>query len=154
MDPISRAEALQVLESQPVAHLGITIGGTPYVTPMSFVVDGERILFRTMRGKKLEGIKANPAVCIEVSSFDPENGDWVSVIVEGKARLVDDDDTRQETITLLFEKYEQVMGSPLSRGGGLLPLGGTPYVIEVPITEISGLSSGRGMSARTKPGRL
>ena len=152
MESVTREEALEVLANQPVAHLGIVIDGSPYVTPMSYVFDGERILFRTMAGKKLDGIRANPAVCIETADFDPDTGAWVSVIVRGTARLVDDPDTRRDVVARLYEKYEKIMGSPLSGGGGLMPL--DPYVIEVPIDEISGMCSGRGMRVRTKPGRL
>lgn len=154
MQPITTEEALEVLGRELVAHLGIAIDGVPYVTPMSYVLDGQRILFRTMAGKKLDGIRANPAVCVEVSRFDEETGDWVSVIVSGTARMVDDSDTRQVVIAALFEKYDKVMGSPLSVGGGLIPLGGQPYVIEVPIEEISGLSADGGLRVRTKPGRM
>lgn len=154
MESVSREEALEILAVQPVAHLGIVVDGAPYVTPMSFVLDGERVLFRTMAGEKLDGIRANPAVCIETADYNPETGDWVSVIVRGLARLVDDPGTSRELIALLYDKYEKVMGSPLSGGGGLMPLGGIPYVIEVRIDEITGMSSGRGIQVRTKPGRL
>jgi nitroimidazol reductase NimA-like FMN-containing flavoprotein (pyridoxamine 5'-phosphate oxidase superfamily) len=154
MESVSREEALELLANQPVAHLGIVIDQTPYVTPMSFVLDGERILFRTMAGKKLDGIRANPEVCIETAEYDPDTGAWVSVIVRGTASLVDDPDTRQAVVALLFEKYEKVMGSPLSGGGGLMPLGGSAYVIEVPIEDVTGMSSGRGIRVRTKPGRM
>jgi nitroimidazol reductase NimA-like FMN-containing flavoprotein (pyridoxamine 5'-phosphate oxidase superfamily) len=154
MESVGREEALEILASQPVAHLGIVIDGQPYVTPMSFVMDGERLLFRTMAGMKLDGIRANPAVCIETAEYNPDTGDWVSVIVRGTARLVDDPETRQGIVARLFEKYEKVMASPLSGGGGLTPLGGTPYVIVVRIDDITGMSSGRGMRVRTKPGRM
>jgi nitroimidazol reductase NimA-like FMN-containing flavoprotein (pyridoxamine 5'-phosphate oxidase superfamily) len=154
MQELTRDQALEVLESQPVAHLGMVIDGAPYVTPMSFVVDGDRILFRTMAGTKLDAIKANPEVCVEVASFDEETGDWVSVIVRGTARLVDDASTRQSTIALLFSKYQKVMGSPLSGGGSMEPPGGSPHVIEVPLADMTGMSSNGGFRARTKPGRL
>ena len=154
MEPLTDQEALRVLASQPVAHLGMVVDGRPYVTPMSFVVDGDRILFRTMAGKKLEAIRANPEVCIEISDFNPDTGDWVSVIVRGNSRLVSDSDVSRDVVALLYDKYKAVMGSPLSGGSGLMPLGGTPYVIEVPIDEITGMSSGRGLSVRTKPGRM
>lgn len=154
MESVSREEALEVLASQHVAHLGIVIDGQPYVTPMSFVMDGERLLFRTMAGKKLDGIRANPKVCIEAAEYNPDTGDWVSVIVRGTARLADDADTKQGVVARLFGKYEKVMGSPLSGGGGLMPLGGTPHVIEVPIDDVTGMSSGRGIRVRTKPGRM
>ncbi|HEX6220503.1 MAG TPA: pyridoxamine 5'-phosphate oxidase family protein [Acidimicrobiia bacterium] len=153
MNQLTKQQALDLLDREPVAHLGMIVDGEPYVCPMSFVVDGEHILFRTMAGKKLEGIKANPKVCIEVSSFDAESGDWQSVIVQGTARIVDDVSTGQKTIAQLFSKYDKVMGSPLSVGSGLMPLA-DPYVIEVPIERISGMSSGGGFHTRTKPGRL
>jgi nitroimidazol reductase NimA-like FMN-containing flavoprotein (pyridoxamine 5'-phosphate oxidase superfamily) len=153
MESVTREEALAILADQPVAHLGILIDGAPYVTPMSYVFDGERILFRTMPGKKLDGIRANPAVCVETADFNPDTGAWVSVIVRGTARLVDDPDTRRDVVARLYEKYEKVMGSPLSGGSGLMPLS-NPYVVEVPIDEITGMSSGRGIRVRTKPGRL
>jgi nitroimidazol reductase NimA-like FMN-containing flavoprotein (pyridoxamine 5'-phosphate oxidase superfamily) len=121
---------------------------------MSFVVDGDRILFRTLAGAKLDAIRANPRVCVEVSSFDAETGNWESAIVRGTARFVDSDQDRQSVIAQLFDKYATVMGSPMSAGGGLMPLGGQPYVIEVPIEEISGMSSDGGFRIRTKPGRL
>lgn len=154
METLTREEALDILATEPVAHLGMISNGAPYVTPMSFVVADERVRFRTMAGRKLDAIRDNPAVAIEVSRYDDDTGAWVSVIVEGQARLVEDDQSRQETIALLFAKYEKVIGSPLSGGGGLLPLGGHPYVIEVPIDRVTGMTSGRGMRVRTKPGRM
>jgi nitroimidazol reductase NimA-like FMN-containing flavoprotein (pyridoxamine 5'-phosphate oxidase superfamily) len=154
MESLSRDEALEILAGEYVAHLGVISNDAPYVTPMSFVVDGDRILFRTMAGRKLDAIRANPTVCIEVSRYHEDTGDWESVIVEGKASLVEDDETRRTTVALIFDKYEKVMGSPLSGGGGLMPLGGYPQVIEVPIDGVVGMSSGRGMSTRTKPGRM
>lgn len=154
MQPLTRDQAFELLQSQPVAHLGIVIDNAPYVMPMSYVVDGDHILFRTMAGMKLDAIKGNPRVCVEVSSFDEATGDWVSVIVRGSARLVDDSSTRQDTIARLYSKYHKVMGSPLSGGGGLAPPGGSVYVIEVHIEDISGMSSDGGFRARTRPGRL
>lgn len=154
MEPLTREQAFDLLGREPVAHLGLILDGEPCVYPMSYVLDGERILFRTMAGAKLDGIRANPRVCIEVSTFDAETGDWQSVIVRGTASFVDSDTARQNLIAQLFEKYEKVMGSPLSAGGGLMPLGGQPYVLEVPIEEISGMSSHGGFRIRTKPGRL
>lgn len=153
MDALTTEETMEILETEPVAHLGTIVDGKPYVTPMSFVVDGDEILFRTMEGKKVDGIRSNPSVCVEVSHFDEESGSWVSVIARGTATFVEDPGTRQKTVASLFAKYEDVMGSPLS-GGGLVPLGGQPAVVAVKIEEISGMSSGRGIHARTRPGRL
>ncbi len=153
IDTISTEEAFAVLQAAPVAHLGVVVEGDPYVTPMSFVVDGQRILFRTLPGRKLEGLRAHPSVCIEASRYDESTGDWVSVVVRGTARVADDEATGQATIDGLMTKYRKVLGSAL-QAGGIHPVVGLPYVVEVTIDEISGLSSGRGFGVRTRPGRL
>ena len=153
MDAISEAEALQFLEEAMVAHIGVVQDGEPYVTPMSFVVDGRSILFRTKPGKRYEAIASHPKVCIEVSHFDENTGDWISVVVRGKAVERTDQATTSRTVGLLMDKYRAVLGSPLGHGG-LQPLATFPHVVEVPIEEISGMVSGRGFSYRTRPGRL
>lgn len=153
MDPLTIQEAFEVLEASPVAHLGVLVEGDPYVTPMSFVVDRNRILFRTLPGRKLDGLRSHPSVCVEVARYDDSTGDWVSVIVRGTAREVEDENVGATTVEMLRVKYNHAMGSPLG-GGGIHPLVGLPHVIEVTIEEISGLSSGRGWSVRTRPGRL
>lgn len=153
MDSLGREEALELLEAAPVAHLGTVYDGEPYVTPMSFVVSSGRILFRTMPGRKLEAIQANPIVCIEASRFDEETGAWKSVIVRGRAEEVEEDELKQNTVSLLLHKYEKIMGSPLS-SGGTRPLAGPAHFIAVEIDEVTGMTSGSGLSAQTRPGRL
>ncbi len=150
---MTREEALALLEDAPVAHLGVVSEGRPYVTPMSFVLDGDFIVFRTIAGRKLEAIRANPEVCVEASRFDPESGEWASVIVDGNARETDDQELRARVVAKLLDKYRAAIGSPLSRGG-LQPMTGLPHVVTVGIEEVSGMVSGSGFSHRTKPGRL
>lgn len=153
MEPITDAAARTFLEESSVAHIGVVIDGEPYVTPMSFVVLGDRILFRTKPGRRFSGIEQNPVVSIEASKFDDESGDWTSVIVKGTASVVNDDETIQATLSGLFDKYRQVLGSPLSRGG-IQPSASFPHVVAVQMEEISGMSSSGPFSVRTRPGRL
>jgi nitroimidazol reductase NimA-like FMN-containing flavoprotein (pyridoxamine 5'-phosphate oxidase superfamily) len=153
MDPIGEAEALEFLSEAMVAHLGVVQDGEPYVTPMSFVVDGRRLLFRTKPGRRFEAIEKNPRVCVEASRFDEESGDWVSVVIRGTAVERTDDATASLAVEMLLEKYATVLGSPLGTGG-LQPMASFPHVLEVSIDEITGMTSGRGFSFRTRPGRL
>ena len=153
MDELSRDESLTLLDESMVAHLGLIADGEPYVTPMSFVREGETILFRTTAGRKLDALRKHPSVCLEVSAFDEETGDWASVIVSGTAEEVTDPVTKQRAVDGLFRRYARAIGDPLSRGG-LQPLPGSSYVVEMSIDEITGLSSGRGFAPRTRPGRL
>jgi len=153
MDTISDTRARAFLEAAPVAHIGVVSKGEPYVTPMSFVMADNRILFRTKPGRRFEAIEETPTVSIEVSSYDPENGDWISVIVKGQAHETNDDSIIDLTVEKLFDKYREVLGSPLSRGG-IQPLSTFPHVVVVDIEEITGMASSGGFGMRTRPGRL
>lgn len=153
MDSLTEAEARQFLSEAKVAHIGVVSNGDPYVSPMSFVVDGNRILFRTKPGKRFEALVANPRVSIEVSRFDDTTGDWMSVIVQGRAEERTDATTTTLAVEMLLEKYEQALGSPLNRDG-FQAMASFPHVVEVTIDEISGMVSGRGLSFPTRPGRL
>jgi len=153
MEPISELEALKFLEAAPVAHIGVVADGVPYVTPMSFVMDGKRILFRTKPGRRFAAIEANPIVSIEVSEFNDENGEWKSVVVRGRASTTTDSETARVTVEKLLSKYEKVLGSPLSRGR-IQPLASFPHVVAIEIEEISGMTSSGTFGARTRPGRL
>jgi nitroimidazol reductase NimA-like FMN-containing flavoprotein (pyridoxamine 5'-phosphate oxidase superfamily) len=153
MDPLTELEAREFLSQAMVAHIGVVSNGVPYVSPMSYVLDDNRILFRTKPGRRFEALMANPMVSIEVSMFDDESGDWMSVIVEGHAAERTDAETTTRAVELLLEKYEKVLGSPLSRGG-FQAMATFPHVVEVAIDEISGMASGRGLSFPTRPGRL
>ena len=153
MEPITDTEALDFLEHEMVAHVGVIDDGKPYVTPMSFALDGRTLFFRTKPGRRFEAIESNPTVCIEVSRFDESSGDWVSVVVEGQAVEPTDEATTTKAVELLLEKYAPVLGSPLGTGG-LQPMASFPHVVEVEIEQMTGMSSGRGFSFRTRPGRL
>lgn len=153
MEPITEQQARKFLEESTVAHIGVVADGEPYVTPMSFVVDGNRILFRTKPGKRFSAIEKNPAVSIEASTFDEDGGEWKSVIVKGTAIAAEDPDTARIAVEKLLVKYQRALGSPLSRGG-MQPLASFPHVVAVEIDEISGMASSGAFSARTRPGRL
>jgi nitroimidazol reductase NimA-like FMN-containing flavoprotein (pyridoxamine 5'-phosphate oxidase superfamily) len=144
---------MQVLTSAWVAHIGVIEGGEPYVSPMSFVVDGDRIRFRTVEGRRLRGLRASPIVSVEVSDVDPTTGDWVSVVVRGTASECHDEEEMATTVAMLLDKYRAVIGSPLSTGG-MQPVAGLSHVVEVSIDEVTGMTSGRGLGPRTRPGRL
>ena len=149
MDPVMNEEATGFLSEAPVAHLGLVSEGKPYVTPMAFVVDDGRILFRTRPGRKLEAIAENPAVCIEACSFDESTGDWQSVIINGRAAEVTD----PPSVSVQSEccsRSTPTRSDPLGIGG-LQPLASTSHVIEVVIDEVTSMTSGSGLASQTAP---
>ncbi len=152
MDPLSSEDARQLLETQEVAHIAVLSEGEPYVSPVSYVMAGDELIFRTGPGKRLAAIGEHPRVCIEVTSYDAASGEWTSAIAWGDAYVVEDGLRSADTVALLLDKYRHVMGSPLTFGAGV-PMS-EPVIVAVRLTEISGRSSGSFLGPRSRPGRL
>lgn len=91
--------------------------GTPYVTPIHFVCSGGKIYFHGLpAGQKLSNIKNNPSVCFNTYDmpgvlYDPEekpcdtNTEYESVIIDGKARLVEDIPEKGRILKEIVKKY-------------------------------------------------
>ena len=71
------------LESQLWARLGCHHEGRTYVVPFSYVLDGDGLLGQTTPGLKVDMMRANPAVCVEVDEIK-DLTDWKSVILRGQ----------------------------------------------------------------------
>ncbi|HET6428051.1 MAG TPA: pyridoxamine 5'-phosphate oxidase family protein [Phycisphaerae bacterium] len=96
----SRDEMEQILREEGLGLLGMTSDRGAYVVPLNYgYVDG-RILFHcALEGRKLDCIRADPAVCFTVArqtgTVQPHFGtechvDNDSVICLGRARIVED----------------------------------------------------------------
>ena len=85
---MSRDECLKVLTRNRLARLGCARENQPYIVPVSLVcneqINGEPCLYGiTTPGQKIEWMRANPLVCIEVDEVATQS-QWVSVIVFGR----------------------------------------------------------------------
>jgi nitroimidazol reductase NimA-like FMN-containing flavoprotein (pyridoxamine 5'-phosphate oxidase superfamily) len=102
-----------------VGRLG-TIGrdGYPMVKPLNFVFHERKIYFHTAReGEKIEDIRRDNRVCFEVDlpiafvrgeEADPCRAEYLyrSVIVRGRARIVDDEEEKVRALRHLMQKYQ------------------------------------------------
>jgi nitroimidazol reductase NimA-like FMN-containing flavoprotein (pyridoxamine 5'-phosphate oxidase superfamily) len=90
LEVLGRDECLQLLERTAVGRLGVTIGALPFVLPVNFLVDDDRILVRTGEGTKLDAALRDSVVAFEVDHVDPlDHGGW-SVCVTGVAHEIRD----------------------------------------------------------------
>jgi len=84
------AECFELLKETGIGRLGCAQSGQPYVVPIYFVVNEDHIYGFTTFGKKIEWMRANPLVCVEVDEIiTPEK--WRSVIVFGRYQELPDD---------------------------------------------------------------
>lgn len=127
-----------------IAHVAVIDGDTPYVGPLSFVYSDGLLSFRTMDGRRLEAIRTNPVVSVEVTETGPGVADWASVIVTGRAEIVDDAPESAKIAARLIAKYRAAYGAHTP---DWLTDDGT-HVVAITPTEISGRASDGSMPGR------
>lgn len=66
-----------------VGRLACVRDDQPYVIPIHFAVDEAYVYAFSLPGQKLEWMRENPRVCLEIDSVDGA-ADWVSVVVLGR----------------------------------------------------------------------
>lgn len=151
MDELTPTEASQLLTSEQVAHIGVVDDGVPYVTPVSYVIVEGEFCFRTGAGRRVDALRENPSVSIEVMRL--VDGRWECVIASGTAREISDSQQASVVISELLKKYSEQIGSSLT-GGARTPMPEPGIIVAVKLSEISGRSSGSWFSIPTRPGRL
>lgn len=141
-----------MLTESKVGHMAVIDGDVPYVSPVSYVVIDNEICFRTGLGRRVEAIKANPAVSFEVMRTTADGG-WECVIASGEAHERSDNLFAQKVVSSLLSKYREELGSPFSRGKRS-PIAEPATFIAISIEEITGRTSGTWISIPSRPGRL
>jgi nitroimidazol reductase NimA-like FMN-containing flavoprotein (pyridoxamine 5'-phosphate oxidase superfamily) len=152
MRDLTREESLDLLDRAEVAHVAVIADGEPYVSPISFVRHGEELMLRTGPGRRLDALRHNPLICLEVTEVDDVGG-WMSVIVSGRARRIDDEMGEAHAVRLLLEKYKELEG-PVTQWTVPELLPGTAAVLVISMDRLSGRGSGSGPERQTRPGRL
>ena len=134
----------RLLREQSFARLGCHADGETYVVPISYVYDPEnnRLLGQTTQGKKIEMMRSNPNVCIEIDDVASLTH-WESVILWGKFVELRGADAAK-AMGLLIDRYAPIFEGESRRRGREVtppPLGHTPaiqIVYSVQIDRMSG----------------
>ncbi len=132
----------QVLHAAPVCHLALCDGDRPYVVPMSYGYDGERLYFHcASEGRKLGIIRRNPNACfaveigVEVAARDTACSWGVhfqSVIGSGRLSIVADPEEKRRGLAALMAHYSG------SSGGISDDAVGSVCVLRLDVGEVSG----------------
>jgi len=104
-----------ILHRAGVGRLGLAVGNLPYVVPLNYVYHNGAIYFHCAdEGRKIDMLKANPQVCFEVDEDygivrsnkpSPHSTHYASVIVFGRAQIVDDLQRKFDALQALLDKY-------------------------------------------------
>ena len=150
MIDLTQEEAQRVLEQGRVGHIACLSQGELYVTPMSYVVLDGVFYFRTGEGRRIEALREDPNVCVEVTILREGNA-WDSALFWGKAEFVEDVDHRSEIVQAILHKYHEDNPFGSSTPSHVAQM---PPIVAIHPERITGRSSGGGLSGKTRPGRL
>ena len=85
LEVLRREECLELLASASVGRVVFTDGGLPVILPVTFVIDGDVIAFRTRAGSRLAKKTSGAVVAFEVDDTEPALQAGWSVCVCGRA---------------------------------------------------------------------
>jgi nitroimidazol reductase NimA-like FMN-containing flavoprotein (pyridoxamine 5'-phosphate oxidase superfamily) len=87
---LSRARCLELLAGATVGRVGISMRALPVILPVTYAVAGERVIFRSAPGVKLDAAMHRLVVAFEADRYDPLGAWGWSVLVQGVASEVTD----------------------------------------------------------------
>ena len=110
-------EIQAILDKASVLRLGLAVNNEPYIVPMNYgyrLEDGKLTFYlhSAMRGKKLDMIRANPRVFIELDcDLTPFEGvkpcqyglSYSSIMALGEARIVENVEEKMQAMTTLMK---------------------------------------------------
>jgi nitroimidazol reductase NimA-like FMN-containing flavoprotein (pyridoxamine 5'-phosphate oxidase superfamily) len=97
---LAEDECLRLLAAEPVGRMGFSAGALPVVMPINIAVDGQRIVFASEPGLKLDAARAGDVACIEVDGFDRFAHTGWSVLATGRLREITDPADRERAARL------------------------------------------------------
>ncbi len=101
---LANTDALAILREGTLGRLGCIASGWPYVVPVNYFFDGKDIYIHTLPGKKLDALRANPRVCLQVDEIK-DSYNWRSVIAYGTFEEVSSEETRENILTKLYRRF-------------------------------------------------
>ena len=82
IEEMTAGECRAILARTRVARLGCALNNQPYVVPIQMAFDGVSIYGYSALGQKIEWMRQNPLVCLEIDEL-VDSSKWESVVVFG-----------------------------------------------------------------------
>jgi uncharacterized protein len=93
LEVIGLDECLTLLASKPYGRLAYLDAGAPAIVPVNHLVDGSSVVLRSLDGGKLGAAVFERPVAFELDDLDFVTRSGWSVVVRGRAEVIDDADT-------------------------------------------------------------
>lgn len=130
MEVLTERDCFALLEQAHFGRLGLSVGALPTILPVNFALLGRDPVFRTDAGTKLEAATNGHVLCLEIDDVDTLMRDGWSVVVTGRASVIEDQDELAAARQLPLQpwvgkgsSYVRIRASMVS-GRRLRPMGG------------------------------
>lgn len=90
LEVIGLDECLELLASRPYGRLAYLDAGSPSIVPVNHLVDGSTVVLRSLDGGKLGAAIFERPVAFELDDLDLTTRTGWSVVVRGRAEVVED----------------------------------------------------------------
>jgi nitroimidazol reductase NimA-like FMN-containing flavoprotein (pyridoxamine 5'-phosphate oxidase superfamily) len=103
---MTEQECRAMLTGMRVARLACARDNQPYIVPVHLDFDGEHLYGYATLGMKIEWMRQNPLVCLQLDDQTPE-GQWASVIVFGHYEELPDTSDHQGSRRVAERLFQQ-----------------------------------------------
>jgi len=138
---MSEKECRDILSRGGIARLGCARDNQPYVIPTYLVYESDYFYSLATLGQKIEWMRANPNVCVQMDQIGSES-EWVSVVVNGTYEELREPQYSEERVHArkLLERHRRWWQNPLAErqlkaGDDLI----APILFRIHINSMTGL---------------
>ena len=99
-------ECRTALKQVDFGRLACVRGDQPYIVPVHFSYDGQHLYGLTTPGQKVEWMRSNPRVCLEIDEQTSQH-QWLSIVVSGRYEELPDTPQYQHARAHALEILQQ-----------------------------------------------
>lgn len=132
------ADCYGVINKQFIGRLASCAKDLPYVVPVQYALSQGLIYSFSMPGRKIDNMRENPKVCLQVDELQ-DHRHWKSVIIEGGFRELFTVDDRQQAWEILQQRSDWWEPGALTPKPSNTILGSSPHLFyTISIDRMSG----------------
>lgn len=143
LSEMTEKECLDVLARAAIGRLGCALDNQPYVVPIYLAYEPGFIYVFSTYGKKIEWMRANPKVCVEVDEVRSQT-QWMSVVANGRYEELPEpqfEKERQHARSLLEKRHGWWLNALAERRTQLPDELIAPLFFRIYVDAVSGLRS-------------
>jgi nitroimidazol reductase NimA-like FMN-containing flavoprotein (pyridoxamine 5'-phosphate oxidase superfamily) len=111
LEVLDHDECMRLLGSVKIGRVGVSTDAMPVVLPVTFALDGDRIVFCSTPGTKLYTAREHAMVAFEADDIDADLRQGWSVCVAGPAAVVTEDADLDRVRRLPLHPWAQLDGA-------------------------------------------